>query len=227
MKESKSELKKNNLNEVVEVITFMNNLYKRNFNAKSENTIRELRHRINEHGIEDVKLVVANRYTVWKGNDVMEKYLTPSTVFKAVKFKKYLKEVKESQKIQQFDHSQIFGLHYDIGNPLIVGTNVEDTLSIMGITIEDGYEAQECVIMIKKEDYQHLFEKWLVLKDEYCSAHRRWGGLGYYIIYGEYVGETTIKTYGMDDRLPAFIVESVKDTYIEMNNEDSKIDDAV
>lgn len=53
-----------------EVVTFMNNLYKRNFNPDSESTVTNLRNRLQEHDIETIKKVVANRYELWKNDDL-------------------------------------------------------------------------------------------------------------------------------------------------------------
>lgn len=90
--------KKKSNPKVVEVISFMNILYGRNFNPESENTIKELRNRLDEESIEDVKLVVSNRYIEWKDDTEMKKHLNPGTIFRKSKFEKYL-EYAQSTKI--------------------------------------------------------------------------------------------------------------------------------
>ena len=83
--------------EVIEVIEFMNNLYKRTDNPKSESTIVNLRNRLQEHDVDTIKKVVANRYSLWKDDDFMSKYLTPQTIFRPSKFDKYLEETLRTQ----------------------------------------------------------------------------------------------------------------------------------
>lgn len=84
--------------DIVEVIDFMNDLYGRKFDAHAENTVKELRNRLDKHGIEDVKLVVSNRWVEWKDDKMMQKYLNPGTIFRASKFEKYLEEARYSKK---------------------------------------------------------------------------------------------------------------------------------
>ena len=88
----KSESKKLDDPKVEEVITFMNKLYGRNFKADSLYATKELRVRLTENSVEDVKAVVANRYVEWKDDAVMSKHLNPSTIFRPSKFDKYVEE---------------------------------------------------------------------------------------------------------------------------------------
>jgi len=83
---------------VTEVIVFMNKLYGRNFNPDSIYSTKGLRERLTEHSVEDVKAVVANRYVEWKDDEVMEKHLNPTTIFRPSKFDKYIEEVKRTNK---------------------------------------------------------------------------------------------------------------------------------
>lgn len=93
--------------EIIEVIDFMNNLYKRKFKADGANT--ELKARLEENSVEDIKNVIANRWEAWKDEPVMKVHLHPSTVFRKSKFDKYLDEVratgkgKSIVKVQEFN----------------------------------------------------------------------------------------------------------------------------
>jgi|TARA_R110000764_G_scaffold118262_2_gene205777 uncharacterized phage protein (TIGR02220 family) len=87
---------------VGEVIEFMNKLYKRNFNPKSESSTKELRARLNEHSVEDLKKVISNRWAEWKDDSMMSKHLNPTTIFRASKFEKYLEEVNRTKSGQSY-----------------------------------------------------------------------------------------------------------------------------
>tara|TARA_R110002050_G_scaffold117237_2_gene233988 strand:+ start:373 stop:1119 length:747 start_codon:yes stop_codon:yes gene_type:complete len=94
----KSEAEKRDDPNVFEVINFMNKLYGRNFQADSKYATKELRARLTEHSVEDIKQVVANRYVEWKDDAVMEKHLNPTTIFRPSKFDKYIEEAKRTNK---------------------------------------------------------------------------------------------------------------------------------
>lgn len=88
--------------EVIEIIDFMNNLYKRRFSAKSGNTRVNLVNRLKDHSIEDIKKVISNRYVKWKDDSTMKQYLQPSTLFTPSKFDKYLEEVNHTREGESF-----------------------------------------------------------------------------------------------------------------------------
>mgnify|MGYP000016442587 CR=1 FL=1 len=88
--------------EVVDIINFMNNLYKRRFSPTSGNTRTSLLNRLKKHSVDDIKKVIANRYSVWKDEPMMSKYLQPSTIFSASKFDKYLEEVNHTREGESF-----------------------------------------------------------------------------------------------------------------------------
>ena len=94
----RSEKKSLNDPNVVEVIEFMNKLYGRNFKADSMYATKELRNRLIDNSVEDVKAVVANRYVEWKDDAVMEKHLNPTTIFRPSKFDKYVEEALRTKK---------------------------------------------------------------------------------------------------------------------------------
>ena len=88
--------------DVKDVIGFMNDLYGRGFNPKSSSSTANLIPRLRENDIDDVKLVVANRYAEWKDDSVMKMHLNPGTIFKKSKFDKYLEEAKRSRVGESF-----------------------------------------------------------------------------------------------------------------------------
>jgi len=98
----KSLLKKLDDPKVEEVIAFMNKLYKRNFKHDSLYATKELRVRLTESSVEDILKVVANRYAEWKDDEVMEKHLNPTTIFRPSKFDKYLEEALRTKSGQSF-----------------------------------------------------------------------------------------------------------------------------
>lgn len=81
---------------VKEVIEYLNKLYGTNYDPKTKSTESNVRQRIKEFSVEDCKLVVANRWREWRYDEVMKKYLTPSTIFRPSKFEKYLQEAKKT-----------------------------------------------------------------------------------------------------------------------------------
>ena len=60
--------------------------------ADSLYATKELRNRLLDNSVEDVKAVVANRYLEWKDDAVMSKHLNPNTIFRPSKFDKYVEE---------------------------------------------------------------------------------------------------------------------------------------
>ena len=88
--------------DVESVIEFMNNLYKRGFKASSKSTTKDLRARLKEHSVEDIKKVAANRYAEWKDDSMMSKFLNPTTIFRPSKFDKYLEEAMRTKVGQSF-----------------------------------------------------------------------------------------------------------------------------
>lgn len=82
-------------NEIYEAIKFMNDLYNRNFDHESK-SCNNLKARLKEYSMDDIKLVIANRYEEWKGDNVMVKNLNPITIFRAGLFSKYLEEAQRT-----------------------------------------------------------------------------------------------------------------------------------
>ena len=92
---SLGELKSNP--DVLDVISFMNGLYQRDFDPKSASSTTNLKNRLKEYSVDDIKLVIANRYKVWNGNPVMESNLNPGTIFRPSKFIKYIEEARRTR----------------------------------------------------------------------------------------------------------------------------------
>ena len=83
--------------EVIEIVDFMNDLWRRDFQPDSKSTTTGLIQRMQDHSVDDIKLVIANRYSEWKDDPVMHKYLSPTTIFRPSKFDKYLEEAKRTK----------------------------------------------------------------------------------------------------------------------------------
>jgi uncharacterized phage protein (TIGR02220 family) len=88
--------------DLVYLIDFMNGLYRRDFDVNSKSSTTNLLNRLTEHSVEDIKLVISNRYAVWNGDKVMEKHLNPTTIFRPSKFDKYLEEAKRTKQGESF-----------------------------------------------------------------------------------------------------------------------------
>ena len=88
--------------DVIEIIDFMNTLYRRKFSPSTGSTRLNLVNRLKENSINDIKKVISNRYLVWKDDSQMSQYLNPSTIFRKSKFDKYLEEVKHTREGESF-----------------------------------------------------------------------------------------------------------------------------
>ena len=102
--------------EVIEIIDFMNNLYKRKFSASTPLTRKDIINRLKDNTIDDIKKVIANRYAVWKDEPVMVSNLRPSTIFRLVNFTKYLDEVNHTREGESFLNAS--NLSLENGTPI-------------------------------------------------------------------------------------------------------------
>ena len=122
----KSLLRENVTPNIELIIKFMNNLYGTKFNPKSKTVYVNLSNRLNDYSVEEVKLVIANRWKVWKDDAFGQKYLTPYTIFRPSKFDKYFEEANRTR----------------IGESIISAKNInlkngdEITLSVVGSFID-------------------------------------------------------------------------------------------
>jgi len=81
---------------LLEIVSFMNNLYGRDFKPESDSTSKNLRNRMKEYSIDDIKNVISNRWERWSEDPVMKNNLRPSTIFRPSKFDKYLEDVNST-----------------------------------------------------------------------------------------------------------------------------------
>jgi len=94
-----------------DIIDWMNALYDRKFKYTDSN-LNPIIARIRENSIDDVKLVVANRYAEWKSDAVMSKHLNPTTIFRPSKFDKYLEEAKRTKSGESFVTAENINLNH-------------------------------------------------------------------------------------------------------------------
>lgn len=97
--------------DAIEAMSFFNNLIGTGhaYNAKGHYSL--LCARLKEVGIDNVKLVISNRYAVWKDDSFMSKYLRPSTIFNASKFSIYFEEAKRTRVGESFLNVTKLGLN--------------------------------------------------------------------------------------------------------------------
>jgi len=95
---------------VVEVLDFMNGLYGTGFKSTTKSTTTSIVARLKENSIDELKLVVANRYAAWKDDSLMCKYLTPDTIFRDSKFPKYLEEAMRTKQGESLLNAKKIGL---------------------------------------------------------------------------------------------------------------------
>ena len=86
--------------QVVEIIDFMNNLYRRKFGYATY--AKKVLSLLKTYSIEEIKKVVSNRYVCWKDEVKMRKHLNPVTVFRPSNFVKYLDEANHTREGESF-----------------------------------------------------------------------------------------------------------------------------
>ena len=95
--------------EVIEIIDFMNALYKRKFGqATYRNSVLGL---LKENSVDDIKKVISNRYVSWKDNAKMSMHLQPSTIFRPAHFIKYLNEANHTRDGESFVNASQISLN--------------------------------------------------------------------------------------------------------------------
>lgn len=84
-----------------EIIDYLNEKTGKSYKATSRNNQKLIKARWNEgYTVDDFKKVIDNKVSDWKDDTKMNKYLQPSTLFRASKFEGYLNE-KPKQKASQ------------------------------------------------------------------------------------------------------------------------------
>lgn len=97
--------------EIIEVYEFMNKLFGRGFKVTETSPgVVNLRERLNDYSVEDIKLVLANRYSEWKDDTEMHKHLTPFTIFRPSKFEKYYQEARSTKVGTSYLTVEVVGL---------------------------------------------------------------------------------------------------------------------
>lgn len=125
---------------VVEVVEFMNAVWKRSIKPTTDSMTRGIRKQLHSHDVNDLKLVVANRYKVWKGDATMERHLTPTTVFATKHFDKYLEEATRTKEGEGLLNASNLNLNhgdtitYEISQKL----TPNDTYSIITYRLNKG-----------------------------------------------------------------------------------------
>lgn len=86
---------------ILDILNFMNGVYKRRFEPTEERN-RLITTLLEKYTVLEIKLVISNRYVVWKDEPVMSKHLVPETIFRLSKFTKYLDEGKHTKEGESF-----------------------------------------------------------------------------------------------------------------------------
>lgn len=151
--------------DVKEAVDFMNKLWGRKIGYTSKDHFNMLVGRLKEHGLEDVKKVIANRYSEWKDNPVMKSNLEPSTIFRPSKFPKYL----ESANRTRIGESFVGASNINLSNGDEITTKIaetfidNDTYNIKVYRVNDNGErlgagtkatryGKDIKLMLKKQD---------------------------------------------------------------------------
>lgn len=76
-----------------DIIKYLNEKTGKRFSSHSKSTMKHINGRLKEgYTVDDFKKVIDNKVSQWKGNDRMEGYLRPETLFCASHFESYLNE---------------------------------------------------------------------------------------------------------------------------------------
>lgn len=96
---------------ILEILDFMNGLYHRRFGPTLERCTK-ITNLLDKYSVDEIKSVIANRYSVWKDDSVMHAYLVPETIFRYSKFVKYLDEVNHTGEGTSFVSAQKIDLKH-------------------------------------------------------------------------------------------------------------------
>lgn len=85
---------------VKEIVDYLNAKANKSFRHNNSNTKGLISARLAEgHTIADLKLVIDHQCAKWLGDEEMEQYLRPSTLFRASKFEGYLNNEKKTRPV--------------------------------------------------------------------------------------------------------------------------------
>ena len=94
--------KDKDINTIVEIVSFLNNVTSSKFRDSSDKTRSLIKSRLNEnYTIIDFKRVIETKHSQWNGTE-QEKYLRPETLF-GNKFEGYLNESRKINSVQELD----------------------------------------------------------------------------------------------------------------------------
>ena len=102
-------------NEIANIIHYLNEKAKKNFNNHSKTNIRLIKAILKEgYTVEDCYLVIDEQVRNWKNDPQMNKYLRPITLFRPGNFESYLKDALTRQQENDFDFEPVV-LDFDEG----------------------------------------------------------------------------------------------------------------
>lgn len=78
--------------DAIEILNFLNEKAGRNYEPVAAN-IRMIESRIKEYGKNKLQMMIARKCAAWKGNDKMEPYLRPKTLFNQTNCANYMGEL--------------------------------------------------------------------------------------------------------------------------------------
>ena len=101
LEEDKEEDKNKNI--IIDIVEYLNLKTKSSYRASSDKTKRVINARLNEgFNLDDFKKVIDIKCTQWLGDEKMEQYLRPETLF-GTKFESYLNTKLPNQKVNECD----------------------------------------------------------------------------------------------------------------------------
>ena len=102
-------------NEIANIIHYLNEKAKKNFNEQSKTNIRVIKAILKEgYTVEDCYLVIDEQVRNWKNDPQMNKYLRPITLFRPGNFESYLNDALTQQQENNIDFEPVV-LDFDEG----------------------------------------------------------------------------------------------------------------
>ena len=92
-KEKKQTLTPEERNNVIEIITYLNNKAFKNYQKDNNKTIQLLKALFKYYTNQNIKDVIDLKSNAWYGDEKMEKYIRPETLFNFNKFESYFNEL--------------------------------------------------------------------------------------------------------------------------------------
>tara|TARA_R100000995_G_scaffold70727_1_gene39323 strand:+ start:6736 stop:7581 length:846 start_codon:yes stop_codon:yes gene_type:complete len=92
---------KNNIKEIQEVISYLNDTVGKSFKADSRNSLSLINARLKDYSVDDLKKVIKYKSQQWLKDKIMSPYLRPSTLFNATKFENYINEIPKDFSVKR------------------------------------------------------------------------------------------------------------------------------